>query len=172
MPRTTRVLPAAARDGGRLIDTLILPFAQRQIQRGFLFGVNGACIELDFAEPTRLRMDDALLLDDGGLVEVVAEAEPLLEVRVAEPAALARLAWHLGDRHVPVEVKLNRLRVCRAPAAEALLQALGAKFVEIEAPFEPEDSAYPAAGADHPHDHAHDHDHHHDHSHDHDHKRS
>jgi urease accessory protein len=162
MPRTTRVLPAAARDGGRIVDTLILSFAQRQVQRGFLFGINGACIELDFAEPARLRMDDALLLDDGGLVEVVAEAEPLFEVRVAEPAALARLAWHLGGRHVPVEVKPNRLRVCRTSEVAALLQALGAKFVEIEAPFEPEDSAGPAAGADHPHDHDHHH-HHHDH---------
>ena len=55
------------------------------------------------------------MLDDGGLVEVVADAEPLFEARAADPAALARLAWHLGDRHVPVELKSNRLRVRREP---------------------------------------------------------
>ena len=87
-----------------VVDTLILPYAQRQAQKGFLFGVKGTCVELDFAEPVRLRTDDALVLDDGGLVEVVAEPEPLIEARAADLPALARLAWHLGDRHVPVQV--------------------------------------------------------------------
>jgi urease accessory protein len=164
MPRTSRVLHAAERPDTPVVDTLILPHAQRQAQKGFLFGIKGTCVELDFAEPVRLRTDDALVLDDGGLVEVVAEPEPLIEARAADLAALARLAWHLGDRHVPIQVLERRLRLKRDPAIEALLQTLGAKVVAIDAPFEPEGGAYAAPADDHHHDHHH---HRHDHSHGH-----
>jgi urease accessory protein len=162
MPRATRVLRAAERRDTSAVDTLILPHAQRQAQKGFLFGVKGTCVEIDFAEPVRLRTDDALVLDDGGLVEIVAEPEPLIEARAADLPALARLAWHLGDRHVPVQVLERRLRLKSDPAIETLLQSLGAKVVAIDAPFEPEGGAYDAAVGDHGHDH-----HHHDHGHDH-----
>lgn len=166
MPRATRVVTAAERKDAPVLDTLILPHAQRQAQKGFLFGTKGTCVELDFAEPVRLRTDDALVLDDGGLIEVVAEAEPLVEVRAADLASLARLAWHLGDRHVPVQIFERKLRLKRDPAIEELLVVLGAKAMAIEAPFEPEGGAYEAAAGGH-HDH-HDHDHHHhDHGHDH-----
>ena len=164
MPRANRVLHAAERRDTPVADTLILSHAQRQAQKGFLFGVKGICVELDFAEPVRLRTDDALVLDDGGLVEIVAEPEPLIEARAADLPALARLAWHLGDRHVPIQVLERRLRPKRDPAIEALLQSLGAKVVAIEAPFEPEGGAYAAPAGDHHH-----HDHHHDHGHGHDH---
>ena len=186
MPRATRLQPAADRNGGNVVETLILPYAQRQQARqGFLFGVKGTCVELDLAEPARLRTDDALVLDDGSLVEIVAEPEPLIEVRAADLAVLARLAWHLGDRHVPVQILERRLRLARDPAIETLLQSLGVKAVPIDAPFEPEGGAYEAAqqhghhhhdhdhhhhdhghhhhGHDHHHHHDHDHDHHHDH---------
>ena len=95
MPRATRVLSACRTAAtAPCVDTLILPYAQRQAQKGFLFGVKGTCVELDFAEPVRLRTDDALVLDDGGLVEVVAEPEPLIEARAADlaGAGAARLA--------------------------------------------------------------------------------
>jgi urease accessory protein len=166
MPRATSVLRVAERRDGSVVDTLILPHAQRQAQKGFLFGVKGTCVELDFPEMVRLRTDDALLLDTGGLVEVVAEPEPLIEVRAADLPALARLAWHLGDRHVPVQIMERKLRLKRDKSIEALLQGLGAKVTAIEAPFEPEGGAYeaPAGGHDH---HHHGHDHHHDHGHHH-----
>ena len=113
------------------------------------------------------------MLDDGSLVEVVAEPEPLIEARAADLPALARLAWHLGDRHVPVQMLERRLRLKRDPAIEALLASLGAKVVAIDAPFEPEGGAYAAAAGEHHHDHHghehHHHDHAHDHGHDHDH---
>ena len=165
MPRANRVLHAAERRDTSVADTLILSHAQRQAQKGFLFGVKGTCVELDFAEPVRLRTDDALVLDDGGLVEIVAEPEPLIEARAADLPALARLAWHLGDRHVPIQVLERRLRLKRDPAIEALLQSLGAKVVAIDAPFEPEGGAYDTAVGDHGHDHHHHDGHHHDHGH-------
>lgn len=170
MPRATRVLPASERRDGAVVDTLILPYAQRQAQKGFLFGVKGTCVELDFAEPVRLRTDDALVLEEGGLVEVVAEPEPLIEARAADLPGLARLAWHLGDRHVPVQVLERRLRLRRDPAIETLLEGLGAKLTAIDAPFEPEGGAYAAApGEHHHHDHDHHHHDHHHHGHGHDH---
>jgi urease accessory protein len=163
MPRATRVVTAAERKDTLVADTLILPHAQRQAQKGFLFGIKGTCVELDFAEPVRLRTDDALVLDDGDLIEVVAEPEPLVEVRAADLPSLARLAWHLGDRHVPVQVFERKLRLKRDPAIEAMVASLGAKVTVIEAPFEPEGGAYEtAAGGDHHHEHGHDH---HDHGH-------
>jgi urease accessory protein len=168
MPRAIRVLSASERRDAAVLDTLILPYAQRQAQKGFVFGLKGTCVELDFVEPVRLRTDDALVLEEGGLVEVVAEAEPLVEARAADLPGLARLAWHLGDRHVPVQVLERRLRLKRDPAIETLLASLGAKLVEIEAPFEPEGGAYAAAaGEHHHHDHHHGHGHHDDHGHHH-----
>ena len=100
------------------------------------------------------------LLDDGSLVEVVAAAEPLIEARSAELAALMRLAWHLGDRHVPVQLLNNRIRARREAGVESLLKTLGAKVTQIEAPFEPEGGAYESS-------HGHAHHHRHDHAHDH-----
>lgn len=171
MPRATSVQSAADRKGGEVVDTLILPFAQRQVRQGFLFGIKGTCVEVDLAEPMRLRTDDVLVLEGGGIIEIVAEAEPLIEARAADLPALARLAWHLGDRHVPVQVLERRLRLARDPAIESLLEGLGARLAVIEAPFEPEGGAYAAAPGDHGHDHHghdhHHHHHHHDHSHDH-----
>ena len=76
---------------------------------------------------------------------------------------LSRLAWHLGDRHVPVQVLSNRIRARRDAGIEALLTSLGAKVASIEAPFEPEGGAYALRGHDHGHDHHHRGDgHHHD----------
>jgi urease accessory protein len=170
MTRATHVLAPAERQNRPLADTVILDYAQRSAQKITVTGVKGSVIEIDLRAPARLRTDDLLLLDDGGLVEVVAASEPLIEARAGDVAGLSRLAWHLGDRHVPVQVLPNRIRARRDPAIEALLASLGAKIMLIEAPFEPEGGAYAAAhGHDHHHDHAHGHkhDHAHDHSHDH-----
>lgn len=165
MPRATKRIPAAARQGGNVIDTLIMSFAQRCMQRGFVFGVKGTCVELDFQVPAVLRTDDALELDDGSLVEVVAEAEPLLEVRCGDPAALARLAWQLGDRHVPVEARAKSLRLRRDPATEKWLQEAGIPFIVIAAPFDPDAALSAGSDADHHHHHHHHHHGHHDHPH-------
>ena len=169
--RATRILAAGDRRDRPVVDTVILDYAQRSAQKSAVTGVKGGAFEIDLAQSARLRTDDLLLLEDGGLVEVVAAAEPLIEARAADVAGLARLAWHLGDRHVPVQVLPNRIRAQRDAAIEALLKALGAKVTAIEAPFEPEGGAYESSHAyDHAHhDHDHGHDHHgHAHGHHHD----
>jgi urease accessory protein len=162
MPRATHVLAPAERHDRPIADTVILDYAQRSTQKITVTGVKGSAIEIDLHEPARLRTDDLLLLDDGGLVEVVAASEPLIEARAADIAGLSRLAWHLGDRHVAAQVLPNRIRARRNAAIEALLASLGAKVILIEAPFEPEGGAYATVhGHDHRHDHAHGHSHDH-----------
>ena len=159
MPRATRVLRAGEAHGPS-VDTLILDYGQRQTKQGFFFTGKGTCIEFDFAEPPALATDDALVLDDGGLIDVVAESEALIEARIPDPALLARTAWQLGNRHVPVQVFANRLRLRRNADVEALLAGLGARLTPLVAPFAPDGATAPRD--DHAH-HHHGHEHHHKH---------
>jgi urease accessory protein len=157
MPRASSVIAAGHRHDRPVVDTVILNYAQRSAPKVTVAGVKGGTIEIDLHAPGRLYTDDLLVLDDGTLVEVVAAPEPLMEAREASVAALARLAWHLGDRHVLVQMLPNRIRTRRDEAIEVLLKSLGAKVTMIDAPFEPEGGAY-ASSHGHGHDHhAHDH---------------
>jgi urease accessory protein len=171
MPRVAKIVAAGSADSRLIVDTVILDPSQRRAPRGVVTGVKGTRCEFALDAPDALRMGDLLVLDDGSMVEVVAEAEPLIEARAKDLTALARLAWHLGDRHVAVQLFANRLRVRRDPAIEALLVRLGAKIVAIEAPFDPEGGAYAGGhgghdhGYHHPDHHAHDHHHAHGHHH-------
>ena len=167
MPRASSVIAAGHRHNRPVADTVILDYAQRNAQKLTITGAKGSVIDIDLHQPVLLRTDDLLVLDDGTLVEVVAASEPLIEARLADVAGLARLVWHLGDRHVPVQILPNRVRARRDNAIESLLASLGAELVMIEAPFEPEGGAYAQqsnAACDH-HDHDHDHDNGHDHGH-------
>lgn len=170
MARATGVIAASHRHGRPTADTVILDYAARSGEPATVTSVRGNAIDIRLHGAPRLRTDDLLMLDDGTLVEVVAAPEPLLEARAADVSALARLAWHLGDRHIAVQLLPNRIRVQREDAVETLLSALGAKVTPIDAPFEPEGGAY-APQAVHEHGHVHDahcgHDHGHGHEHDH-----
>ncbi|HEY0328768.1 MAG TPA: urease accessory protein UreE [Rhodopseudomonas sp.] len=150
-------------------DTVVLDFDDRHRRRTAMTGTRGLQFLLDLEHAVALRGGDALLLEDGRLIEVVAAAEPLIEIRCADPQQLVRVAWHLGNRHLPTQIVGKALRVRRDHVIEAMLQGLGARIVEIEAPFDPEGGAY-AQPAETAHDHAgHDHAHHdhskHDHAH-------
>jgi len=160
MPRATKVVCPAERGNRPVTDTVLLDYVQRSTQAITVTGLKGGRFDIALDQATRLRTDDALLLEDGSLVEVVAAPEPLIEARAGDVAGLARLAWHLGDRHVPVQMLPNRIRARHEPSIETLLKSLGAKLTRIEAPFEPEGGAYESV-------HAHDHSHHHHHGHHH-----
>ncbi|HEX9179203.1 MAG TPA: urease accessory protein UreE [Burkholderiales bacterium] len=98
-----------------------------------------------FLEPgTVLRGGDRLQADDGRIVEVVAAPERLLEARCAGPLELARAAYHLGNRHVPVQVGDGWLRLARDHVLAEMLRGLGCEVTECEMPFEPEAGAYGA----------------------------
>jgi urease accessory protein len=163
-------------------DTVVLDFDDRHRRRMAMTGTRGLEFLLDLENAVALRGGDALVLEDGRLIEVVAAPEPLIEIRGADPLHLVRVAWHLGNRHLPTQIMAKGLRIRRDHVIEAMVKGLGARVIEIEAPFDPEGGAY--AGGGHAHaadDHAHHHDAHdhgahdhvahdhskHDHSHDH-----
>lgn len=141
-------------------DTVVLEFDDRHRRRLAMTGTRGLEFLLDLPETVALRGGDALVLEDNKLVEVVAAAEPLVEIR-ADPLHLVRIAWHLGNRHLPVQIAGRHLRIRRDHVIEDMVRGLGGRVLEIEAPFDPEGGAYVSAGHDH-----HGHDHHHDHRHD------
>jgi urease accessory protein len=89
-----------------------------------------------------LRHGDRLVASDGRVVEVIAAPEPLLEVQAGDAVLLARAAYHLGNRHVAVEVRDHGLRVVRDAVLERMLRGLGLDPVDVDAPFEPEGGAY------------------------------
>ncbi len=89
-----------------------------------------------------LRGGDKLLASDGRIVEVVAAPEALLEVGGGDALLLARAAYHLGNRHVAVELKPGLLRLARDHVLAELVRGLGLKVHEVTAPFEPEGGAY------------------------------
>lgn len=176
-------------------DTVVLDFDDRHRRRMAMTGTRGLEFLLDLENAVALRGGDALVLEDGRLVEVVAAPEPLIEIRCTDPQHLVRVGWHLGNRHLPTQIMAKGLRIRRDHVIEAMVKGLGARVIEIEAPFDPEGGAYASGGHAHSHahaaeadphdhsshDHGHhhddhhhdehcDHDHHHGHSHAHDHK--
>ena len=163
MLRASNVLPAGGWSG-EPADSVVLDYDERHRRRVTMKGVRGLEFLLDLEEAILLRGGDGLKLEDGRVVEVVAAPEPLAEIRAAEPAALVRVAWHLGNRHLPVELTRKALRIRRDAVIEEMARGLGAAVLGIEAPFNPEGGAYAKGGHDHgAHDH-HGHDHHeHDH---------
>ncbi len=166
-------------------DTVVLDFDDRHRRRMAMTGTRGLEFLLDLENAVALRGGDALVLDDGRLVEVVAAPEPLAEIRCNDPQHLVRVAWHLGNRHLPTQIMAKGLRIRRDHVIEPMVKGLGARVIEIEAPFDPEGGAYAEAFHAHAeahshahaeasahahasHDHAaHDHDHHHHGDHDH-----
>ena len=142
-------------------DTVVLDFDDRHRRRMAMTGTRGLEFLLDLENAVALRGGDALVLEDGRLVEVVAAAEPLVEIRGADPLHLVRVAWHLGNRHLPTQIMPKGLRIRRDHVIEAMVKGLGARIIDIEAPFDPEGGAYAQAAHDHAaHDHSHDHQHH------------
>jgi urease accessory protein len=165
MIRATRVLPHHRWDQAAA-DTVVLGFDDRHRRRMAMAGTRGLDFLLDLENAVALRGGDALVLEDGRLIEVVAAPEPLAEIRGLDPQHLVRVAWHLGNRHLPTQIMAKGLRIRRDHVIEAMVKGLGARIIEIEAPFDPEGGAYAGGGHDHAHGDAHDHhDHgHHDHA--------
>lgn len=149
---------------------LRLAFAQRQQARQQARLASGEEVALMLPRGEALRGGDLVTASDGRVIEVVAAAEDVLHVECASATELARVAYRLGDRHVPVQLGEGFLRVGADSALEEMLKALGAKVRRVQAPFEPGEQG--SAGAHgHGHDHGHEHCAHPGHRHDHGHER-
>lgn len=135
---------------GEPADRVVLDYDNRHRRRLAMSGMKGVAFLLDLPAVAGLRSGDALVLEDGRLIEVIAAPEALLEIRCTDTKHLARIAWHLGNRHLPTQMLTRSLRIrCDHVIAE-MATRLGAKVFAIESPFEPEGGAY-AVTADHHH---------------------
>jgi urease accessory protein len=124
------------------IDRVILAADDRHRRRLVMTGEAGTRFLLDLPHAALLRDGDGLVLDDGSIVRVVGKPEPLVEIAAPSEAARLSIAWHIGNRHVEVQVIGDRLRIRRDHVLEAMLLGLGATLTPIEAPFDPEQGAY------------------------------
>ena len=123
---------------------LVLPFELRQKSRLRTAVASGEEIGLFLERGMVLRDGECLHADDGRVVRVVAAAEDLFEVHCADPEALARAAYHLGNRHTPAQIGTGWLRIAADDVLAAMLRGLGATVTALRAPFEPEAGAYAA----------------------------
>jgi urease accessory protein len=121
---------------------LVLPFELRQKSRLRATVTDGEEIGFFLERGTVLRDGDCLRADDGRVVRIAAAAEDLLEVRCADADGLARAAYHLGNRHTPVQVGPGWLRIASDDVLANMLRGLGATVSNVRAPFEPEAGAY------------------------------
>jgi urease accessory protein len=128
--------------GTQGIDRVVLAADDRHRRRLVMTGERGTRFLLDLPHATMLRDGDGLVLDDGSIVRVVGKPEPLVEIAAATEADRLRIAWHLGNRHVEVQVMGDKLRIRRDHVLEAMLIGLGASLAPLDAAFDPEQGAY------------------------------
>jgi urease accessory protein len=142
MMRAVAVLPADIWNASAAVDSVFLDHDHRHRRRIALHTQSGAELLLDLPQAARLRDGDGLALEAGGIVVVRATPEPLIEIDAHPAAALMRIAWHLGNRHVPVQVLDRRLRIRADHVLADLVKLLGGHVAEIHAAFDPEAGAY------------------------------
>jgi urease accessory protein len=150
--RATTLHPAGTWNAAEERDQVLIDFDRRHRRRIVLTTEAGADLLIDLPQAARLREGDGLALDEGGIVRVRARAEALAEIHAHDEGQLLRIAWHLGNRHLPVQFLPDRLRIRADHVIEDMVEGLGGHVARIEAPFDPEGGAYAAA----PHHHHHD----------------
>lgn len=172
MLRATTVIRKPAVKADKVVDSVTLDHEGRQRRRVALHGEGGLDFLLDLEKPVALNDGDALKLEDGRLVGVVAAPQPLLEIRAENPLRLMRIAWHIGNRHTPAEITADALYIEEDHVLAEMVRGQGGVASPVTRPFQPERGAYDHdCGHDHGHGHHHHHGHgHHHHHHDHDHK--
>jgi urease accessory protein len=164
MLRATEIVPAG-QWRGPAADVVRLDYDRRTRRRIALTGKAGLAFLLDLAKAPVLAAGDGLKLEDGRIVGVEAAAERLMEIVCADARALARIGWHLGNRHLPCEIGEGSLLIRADHVIAAMVRGLGAGVCDREGPFNPEGGAYATATNAPHHGHGHDHDHGHDHEH-------
>lgn len=155
MIRATRVATAGAWSGAPA-DYVNLDYDSRFRRRIAMQGESGLNFLLDLLEATELRDGDALALEDGRIIAVRAAPEAVADLACRDAHHLVRVAWHLGNRHLPTQIFADRLRIRQDHVIEAMAEGLGATVTRLAAPFDPEGGAY-GQGRTHSHAHSHGH---------------
>ena len=143
MRRLIRAASAGSWPAGAAQGSLTLGFLDRNRRRIRLATDSGEAVLLDLPQAAALAEGDGLAFENGGWLAVHAAPEDVLEIEASDACHLARLAWHLGNRHLPVEVVSGGLlRIAYDHVIEAMLEVLGARSARQLSPFQPETGAY------------------------------
>ena len=134
---------------GDATDTVTLDYEARFLRRKRLVSDGGEPFLVELAETQSLSQGEGFRLDDGRIIAVMAAAEPLLAVRHSN---LARIAWHVGNRHTPCQIADDHILIREDKVLQAMLEGLGASVAQVIAPFTPEGGAY-GHGRTHGHEH-------------------
>ena len=156
MHRASIHLPAGQWPQEKAAGSLTLDFDARHRRRFRLTADQGDDILLDLPQAVAMADGDGLQLEDGRWLKVQAAAEDIVEIRHEDALQLMRIAWHLGNRHLPTEIRDNVLRIRPDHVIEDMLRGFGAEIAYLQAAFQPEGGAY-----GHGHHHKHHGDHHH-----------
>jgi urease accessory protein len=124
------------------VDTVTLAYVDRHRRRIRLVADSGEAYLLDLPRAHHLVDGDGLELDGGGYLRVRAAPESVFEIDATEPADLLRIAWHLGNRHLPLQIAGERLRIRADHVIADMIAGLGGRITRQEAPFDPETGAY------------------------------
>jgi urease accessory protein len=142
IPRACTHRPAGQWPTDKVEGSLTLDFDERHRRRIRLTSDDGQDLLLDLPKTIAMADGDGLQLDDGRWVRIKAKAEMLVEVRHRDPHQLLRLAWHLGNRHLPTEIRDQVLRIRPDHVIEEMLLGFGADLVREQVAFQPEGGAY------------------------------
>jgi urease accessory protein len=140
--RAVEVLPPGKWPSDGATDRLMLTYDERYRRRMRYVAPGGTVFLLDLPRATVLRAGDGLRLEDGRIVRVEAAPEQLVEVAAPDTATLIRLAWHIGNRHLPAQLEPHRILIREDAVIEHMLVGLGATIKHVLAPFTPESGAY------------------------------
>lgn len=138
---------------GECAGTLLLDHGERHLRRKLLTTCEGEQLMVDLPEPVLLAHGDALVLEDGRIVAVLAAAEALYEVRPGPAVPLRHLAWHIGNRHLAAQIDEDRILIRRDPVIRTMLEGLDATVTEVSERFQPVHGAYHGHGEGHGHHH-------------------
>ena len=152
MQRASEIRAAGTWNPTTAIDKVVLDADERYRRRIMLTGERGIQFLLDLPHAAALHDGDGLVLENGALVRVAGKHESLFEISAASAHELARLAWHIGNRHTDVQIVGDKLRIRRDHVLEEMLHGLGAQLTPVEAPFDPEHGAYGHGHQHHHHD--------------------
>jgi urease accessory protein len=149
MHRASIHRPAGRWPSAAAAGALTLDFDARHRRRISMTTDQGEEVLLDLPTAVAMADGDGLQLDDGRWLKVQAALELTVEVRHNDPGQLMRVAWHLGNRHLPTEVQETVLRIRPDHVIEHMLQGFGATLVKVRVPFQPEGGAYSGHNHDH-----------------------
>ena len=157
MIELTHIVDAMVNQRCNIDGRLTLPIEQRVRSRLRARLDDGRDVGLFLPRGTLLRGGDRLGSDDGLIIELIAAAETVSTIHCDDPTLLARAAYHLGNRHIPLQVEKGWLRYQHDHVLDDMLLQMGLALVVEQAPFEPEAGAYQQAAEGHHHSHSHNH---------------